>query len=138
MDEALPRARQVYWLVGPLVTLAAVGLLLLVARHFDRLPVLPPECGFKKSLGIPCVGCGGTRAMRALAAGDVAAAAKFNPAAVAGVFLTGLWTLSGWLRYLSATPVPPLVEQNRRLKRNAGVAAVMLVFNWIYLLLYLP
>lgn len=138
MDEVLPRTRQVEWLVGPLVTLSAVVLLLVVARHLDRLPVEPPRCGFKDTFGIPCVGCGGTRSMRALASGDAWGALRFNPGAVAGVVLCGIWMISGSLRFFTGTPVPPLAEQNRRLKRNAAIALVLLVLNWIYLVLFLP
>lgn len=138
MDEALPRTRHVQWLVGPLVTLVAVVALLLVARHYEHIPLRPPECSFKEAFGIPCVGCGGTRAMIALAKGRAIEAFRFNPAAVLGVAACALWLASGLSRYLLATPEPTPAEQKRRIVRNASVAAVLLFLNWIYLLLYLP
>ncbi len=138
MDEAPPRVRHGQWLVGPLVTLATVAALLAVARGYDRIPVHPPACGFRTHLGIPCAGCGGTRAMRALAGGRLVEAARFNPAVVLGVLMSGLWAVSGWTRYRNGVVPPPHPEQNRRIVRNAIVAGAALVLNWIYLILYLP
>jgi hypothetical protein len=138
MDEALPRARHAFWLVGPLVTFAAVVSLLIVARHYDRLPVQPPECGFRKVAGIPCVGCGGTRSMRALSEGKLTEATRFNPAVVMGVLVSVAWVAAGWTRYLRGALPPSIPEQNRRLKRNLLVAGGLLLLNWIYLIFHLP
>lgn len=138
MDEPRPKARHAHWLVGPLVTLAAVAVLLAAARFYDRLPAHPPECGFRKVLGLPCVGCGGTRAMRALARGRPAEAASFNPAVVVGAFASVAWAASGIWRYWRGSQPPPASVQNRRLARNAILVAALLLANWIYLLLFLP
>lgn len=138
MDEALPRVRHVQWLVGPLVTLVAVLGLLLTARFYDRLPVRPPECGFRQTTGLPCLGCGGTRSVRALVSGDVIASVTFNPGVVVGIVILLVWITTGSLRYLRGIEPPPIPEQNRRLKRNAVIAAVLFLLNWIYLLLFLP
>lgn len=138
MDDALPRARHVQWLIGPLVTLAAVVVLLLVARFYDHLPVRPPECGFRKTTGLPCLGCGGTRSVRALVSGDLVAATRFNPAVIVGIFTLMAWGATGWTRYRRGIEPPSFPEQNRRLKRNALIAAVLLLLNWIYLYFFLP
>lgn len=138
MDETLPRVRHAFWLVGPLVTLAAVAALLLAARYYEHLPVRPPECGFRKVAGIPCVGCGGTRSMRALSRGQIVEAARFNPAVVAGVMFSLGWVALGCARYRLGTSPPSISEQNRRLRRNVFVTGGLLLLNWIYLLLHLP
>lgn len=132
------RPRHPEVLVGPLVTLAAVIALLIVARYYDRLPVHPPECGFRRALGIPCVGCGGTRSMQALADGRISDALRFNPAAVLGVAASLLWAIGGWVRYQRGTPLYPVAEQNRLIMRNLLVVAALLLLNWIYLILFLP
>jgi hypothetical protein len=138
MDEALPRVRHAFWLVGPLVTFAAVVALLIVARYYDHLPVQPPECGFRKVAGIPCVGCGGTRSMRTLSEGKIIEATRFNPAAVMGILASIAWVAAGWTRYQRGTLPPSIPEQNRRLKRNLLVAGGLLLLNWIYLIFHLP
>lgn len=138
MDDALRRVRHVQWLVGPLVTLVAVVALLVVARYYDRLPVRPPECGFRTATGLPCLGCGGTRSVRALVSGDLAASISFNPGVVVGIVILLAWIATGWVRYLRGIEPPPISEQNRRLKRNLVIAGALFLLNWIYLLLFLP
>ena len=138
MDDALPRVRHGQWLVGPLVTLSAVVALLLAARFYDQLPARPPACGFHQATGLPCLGCGGTRSVRALVSGDLVASTRFNPAVVVGIAILLAWVATGWSRYLRGIEPPPIPEQNRRLKRNLVVAGVLLLLNWIYLLLFLP
>lgn len=51
---------------------------------------ISPGCIFRKFTGIACPGCGGTRAARALVAGDMVRAFQYNfllPMAVAGLLL---------------------------------------------------
>mgnify|MGYP000894931469 CR=1 FL=1 len=140
MDEApaVPRVREAAWLVGPLVTLAAVVGLLAAAKFQDRLPVEPPDCGFRKAVGLPCVGCGGTRSARALASGRIAEAARFNPAVVFGVGATLAWSVVGCTRFLRGISLPEVSEQNRRIRRNAILAVFVLLLNWIHLIVFLP
>jgi hypothetical protein len=138
MNEALPRARHVQWLVGPLVTFAAVVALLGAARLYDRLPAKLPPCGLRTLTGVPCVGCGGTRAMRALAEGRLVEALRFNPAAVLGVFAVAAWVLLAWARYRGGVEPPPFPEQNRRISRNVLAVGFLLLLNWGYLILFLP
>jgi len=138
MDGARQCERHGQWLVGPLVTLAAVVVLLALAAFYDHLPVQAPECGFKAALGLPCVGCGGTRAMRALSGGRVLEAARFNPAVVLGVFVSVAWAVSAWRRFRAGAVPPSIPEQNRRLVRNSVLAAAILLLNWIYLICFLP
>ncbi len=138
MKEAVPRSRHVQWLVAPVATFAAVCALLFAARIYEKIPAKPPACGLRTVFGIPCVGCGGTRAMRALAEGRPLEAARFNPAVVLGVGIAGFWMLGGWWRYRTGAVPPPFPEQNRRIVRNAAAAGVLLLLNWIYLILCLP
>lgn len=126
------------WLVAPLVTFAAVVILLIVARFYDRIPVHPPECGLRTMLGVPCAGCGGTRSMKALAAGNFVEALRFSPAAVLGVISSVIWAGFGVARFGRGIPRPSVFEQNRRIIRGFIVAGVILLGNWIYLIFYLP
>lgn len=71
-----------------------------VLRHFD--PSAPdsgfPTCMFYALTGWHCVSCGMTRALHALAHGDVPRAFSMNPLAMAMLFLSpllGAWKF-GW------------------------------------------
>ncbi len=137
MTAPTARVRRVEVLVGPLVTFIAVLSLLSVARFYDRLPVRPPECGFKSTFGIPCVSCGGTRSIKALSRGRIIEALRFNPAAVIGAFVSFIWMLSGLRRFFAGSAPLPIPEQNRRIWRVAFVAMILLALNWVYLILFL-
>lgn len=137
MSVPAARVRRVEVLVGPLVTFLAVLSLLGVARFYDRLPVRPPECGFKNSFGIPCVSCGGTRSIKALSQGQIVEALRFNPAVVIGGFVSLIWLMAGLRRYYGGAAPLPVPEQNRRIRRVALIVFVLLAFNWVYLILYL-
>lgn len=137
MNEGPARVRRVEVLVAPLVTFAAVVGLLVLASFYDRLPAQAAPCGFKTVLSIPCVGCGGTRAMKALVSGRPFEAVRFNPAVVIGVFVSALWAVAGVLNYRSGRSPLTVPEQNRRIKRVALIALAVLTMNWIYLLLFL-
>jgi hypothetical protein len=125
-------------LVAPLITFVVVIALLIVARSYERLPLRPPACSFRTLTGLPCLGCGGTRAVRALAAGDVLAALRFHPAVLLGCAVAGIWPLWGFWRYRKGNDVSSPIEQNRKLVRAAWIIGVVLVLNWIYLIKFLP
>jgi hypothetical protein len=137
MTAPTARVRRVEVLVGPLVTFMAVLSLLGVARFYDRLPVRPPECGFKSTFGIPCVSCGGTRSAKALSRGRVVEALGFNPAVVIGSFVSFLWLLFGLRRFFAGAAPLPVPEHNRRIRRVALVTLILLALNWVYLILFL-
>ena len=142
MSEDSPRVRRVEVLVGgvvvgPLITFAAVAALLIIARFYGRLPVQAPDCGFKAQFGIPCVSCGGTRAMQALSAGHILKALQFNPAVVVGIFVSITWVLLGLHRFQRGEAPLPVAAQNRRMRRVALIAISLLALNWIYLILFL-
>jgi hypothetical protein len=56
---------------------------LFVATEAQSVP-----CFMREAMGIPCPGCGGTRAFRALVSGDLREAFHFNPLATIGMFLS--------------------------------------------------
>ncbi|MDF2376798.1 MAG: DUF2752 domain-containing protein [Verrucomicrobiales bacterium] len=125
-------------LIAPAVTLIAVALMLVVAHFYERLPARFPECGFYNRTGIPCLACGGTRSMQALAHGKVISALQFHPAFTLGVLATPLWLAFGIRRFRRRFPMLPSAEQNRRVKVGIFVFSGILVANWIYLVFTLP
>jgi hypothetical protein len=108
--------------------LGAVGVALL---GLDRLPIT--VCYFKALSGLPCMSCGGTRAVAALARLDPGAALASNPLATLGGLALVPWGLGDLLlwprgRALRLSVAPPL----RPGLRLAVLAAVTL--NWAYLI----
>lgn len=89
-------------------------------------------CVWKSVCGIPCAGCGGTRAVSLLLCGAWEQALALNPGAVAAVLGLALIAL-----YASAVLVFRLQPLRPALLRAGGLrwfAASLLAANWIYLL----
>ncbi len=109
---------------------ALSGIPLLIAHHFG---VAAHACIWKRVTGLPCAGCGGTRAADALLHGDPAAAFVMNPAASAGILLLALLTAYACgILIFRMEPLRPTLLRGRGW-RTAVLAT--LVANWIYLLL---
>jgi len=116
---------EVLWL-GVSFVAAAVG----AAWLWMGLP--RPVCPLLAATGVPCPGCGTTRALEAVLAGDWSAAVQWNPLAclaLAGVVLFDLYAaivLLGRLpRWRPRGPLPLSV-------RGGLIAAVAL--NWLWLM----
>ncbi len=92
-----------------------------------------PRCLLKSLTGVPCLTCGGWRALLALLAGDVAAALRLQPLLT---LLAGAAAV--WVGYAVAGPLFGLPRlracATRREKRLllAGALALALA-NWVYL-----
>ena len=111
-----------------LVTAGIVRLL-----HLDALPFY--VCYFRAFTGWPCMTCGSTRALGALAHLDLAAAVAANPLAVVVGVAIGLWGLADLVlaprRRALSIEVSPAVARVLRIALVAAVAA-----NWLYLLTF--
>ena len=106
------------------------GALLLMAHRFG---VEAHVCVWKRITGLPCAGCGGTRAADSLLHGNFGAAFVMNPAAVAGIFLCVLLAAyAGSVLLFRLEPLRPALLNGRGWR--IAVPAV-LAANWIYLLL---
>lgn len=128
-------------LVAPAVSLFAVLALLLVAKNYEASPVKPPPCSLRSLTGIPCVACGGTRSVRALAEGQVIDAVIWNPLVVFAVFVIALWfvctlLMVGWQGGVVEVRAKAVVGKFSQ--RWGFLIAVLLLMNWIYLICYLP
>lgn len=125
-------------LIAPVITFLAVLVLLVVARFYDDLPLHPPPCSFRSLTGIPCLGCGATRAAKALANGEIVKALRFHPALVLGCLLALAWPILGIRRYWRGLDMSPPGEQNQKLIRAGWITGGILLINWIYLFFFLP
>lgn len=110
------------WLLCAAPYVAVCGLLALALFGSEST-----ICGFANVTGVPCPGCGMTRAMGELLRGNVAAAHRQHPLVwllfaellAAGTF----WGLhcAGWIRWRNRRWVAPLL----------GLTAVLLIVVWI-------
>jgi hypothetical protein len=127
LRTARPEERQLalLWLAAALSALALRPVWLAIAPRL-------PGCVFRSITGIPCPGCGSTRAASAMLQGDLAASLVSNPLAasaglvfVVGAPLAALWVLArGPMVDISGT-IPVW---------GRWLIAVVLLVNWIYLI----
>jgi hypothetical protein len=95
-------------------------------------------CPFLNLFGVPCPGCGLTRAISLLAHGDLHAALAFH--AFAPLFLAGI-VLSGISGVLPQKSREPLVNRLEDIERRTGVSVIILVglvLYWLARLLLFP
>ena len=96
---------------------------------------IPTPCLFRQATGLPCPSCGTTRSIEAVAAGNLAEAARTNPFGIPIALAMGifpLWVLhdaarsrDGFHRFWLA------VERTLRERRAVSAAAIVLVAaNW--------
>jgi hypothetical protein len=126
LRTARPEERQLalLWLAAALSALALRPVWLAIAPRL-------PGCVFRSLTGIPCPGCGSTRAATAMLQGDLAASFASNPlAALAGlVFVVGaplaaLWVLTRGPMVEFSNPLPAWIR---------WLMAAVLLVNWVYL-----
>lgn len=110
---------------------AAAGLCAWVLLAGPRPPVWLPPCPFHALTGLYCPGCGSTRALHALAHGELGAALGFNPLLVMTLPLLAAWALARVSKTLrgDATPV--------RLPRHSATVALVVLVSF-FLLRNLP
>jgi hypothetical protein len=78
-----------------------------------------PVCSFRQRTGMPCLGCGGTRALRLASRGDLRGALRANP--------LGAWAaVVVWLTALGAAATV-LTGESTWLRRAAWITAVTVV-----------
>jgi hypothetical protein len=112
-----------------------IAALALAAARFLPVHVMLPPCAFRSAVGLPCPACGATRALVALARGDVGQALVLNPllslVVIAGLVLFFANVLSLALRL----PRPSFVLTRKEgwLVRSLAAGAVLL--NWMFLAL---
>lgn len=123
-----------YYLIPKRLATAFAGFLLMLAFvnmtgvvSADMMAgAIPVFCPFEALTGIPCPGCGMTRAMLRLVAGDPAGAAAYNPFCFFLVFMVIASVLP--VRYLDK--VPAAVRRLLPLFYAAFLAAVMIF--WLF------
>jgi Protein of unknown function (DUF2752) len=83
-------------------------------------------CLLKLTTGWDCPLCGGTRMGAAVLRGDLVAAWHFNPVALIGTALLGVW-FAGALLYQVGVLRRPMPRPRGRLQKGLGVALVVVL-----------
>jgi len=102
-----------------------------LAPFLPWLASFVPGCPLHALTGVPCPGCGTTRAALALARGDVPAAFGWNPLAAAAFLFGGAACLVAPLWVASGRALPSLAPALPRRGRIALVAAVGANWAWL-------
>jgi hypothetical protein len=91
------------------------------------------KCSFKTFVGIPCMGCGATRATLNLLHGDISQAIFFSPMVAVGYFVLLAWgLLSAWL-YVTEQEL--IVRTTKLSTWTLRIVLISLPFaNWAYLM----
>ena len=110
--------------------LAAIAIALALGFFQINLPV----CSLKRTIGIPCAFCGGTRSLQAIGHFHFAEAFWFNPLVTLGVFVAAI-----------CAPISLLAPQRFdcfifRLKKLPllAIALTFVALNWIFVIKFLP
>lgn len=131
-------------LVAPGVGFLAALALLVAGRIYEGWSVKPAPCSLRVLTGVPCIACGGTRAVKALSHGEIAQACQFNPLVVIGLFAVMFWFV--WTvatmrmaRYRQGAVSDAQNRSRGNPAKRWGFAMVVLVLlNWVYLVFFLP
>lgn len=109
---------------------ATLGIGAVVLRLLSPYLTLPP-CLFRTLTGWPCLTCGGTRCLLALASGRPAEAFWLNPLVTIGAFALMAAGLLGIVERAGGQPLPRPAPRHRRLL--LAVALALALANWGYL-----
>ncbi len=137
-DEGEP-SRSWSKVIPAAVSCGALGVLVLAASWMDDRSVQLPGCLLKQVTGIPCLGCGGMRALQAISERKIGEAFGFNPLFVGGVALSAGWLVLA----LGGVGAPERVraEVARRFagaKGKLGIGlGIVAAVHWGYLILFL-
>ena len=112
------------------LVLVEVGVLLfLIACTYFHLPV---HCPFKFVTGLPCPGCGGTRAVMALLHGQILEAIYLNPLSVLLVVLAIIAPLWLFIDCYRGTNSLSRVMHSPWPTPVAIIIALIILANWIW------
>ena len=128
MNRLPPEGR---WLRLGLAVAVLLVLLVLLGLRIPRSagPFLP--CGFHAMSGLPCLFCGGTRAVRAILHGDLGAALYLNALAFPSLALVAAGFVVLLVEAAAARPLAPWEAICRRLNRSALVLILPALAWWM-------
>jgi len=128
--------------IAPLLRDRRFGLLLTGALSLNIVAIalhLPSwECAFLKVTGLPCPGCGLTRACILLLRGEVQASIRFHAFAPVFVLFVAMLIVC---TVLPRTVTEPFINRAETLERRTGITLIVLgglILYWLARLLLFP
>jgi hypothetical protein len=118
-------------------TIIGASLLLALAALFARIDLLIPEivCLFHMLTDLPCLTCGGTRALYALIEGDLLRAIEMNPLVALGALgAMAFVAYSAALLVFGMRPIRPDFRRGTPLLLLRYGTPAALALNWSYLI----
>lgn len=117
--------------------MGVVGLMgLLVARFIPVARLVPFwGCSFRKTTGVPCPGCGLTRAADHFAHFRWVAALKANPLGTVAAFIFAGCVVLSFVHLVFAVPMPEVVLDARESRRLRWAIGASLVANYLFVIL---
>ena len=116
------------------VTIGILGLhIVLVSLHLPSW-----QCPFFTLTGVPCPGCGLTRACMLLLRGEVQASFRFHAFAPVFIIFIAILILS---TLLPRSVAEPLIHKTENLERRTGVTIIILgglILYWLTRLVFFP
>jgi hypothetical protein len=120
---------QVWLGVGILGALAAAAV-----RAGAPMP-LGSGCPLKLAFGIPCLGCGSTRAFMALIEGSVLAAFRLNPLVVAALTVWAAWAVVAAVSLIFDQPRLRITCTASDIRRARWITGAVVASAWTFLIL---
>ena len=106
-----------------------------LAAVITRLPACcAPRCVLKTLTNIPCLTCGGTRALDALLHGHLAAALRLQPLLTLLAMVAVAWVVYAVAGALFGLPRARVLATRREKILLVAAAAALSLANWIYLI----
>jgi len=115
-----------------LLVAASAGLIAPIVFLARSAGVTLTGCVWKCATGLPCAGCGGTRAIAALANGSLLDALAWNPGAVfASIAATAAGFYAACVLLFRLEPWRPKLPDAKWWK---AAVVLLIAANWVYLL----
>jgi hypothetical protein len=129
-----PRAVPFPLVFGAVGILCAAAAAILLSLPEAMLPI-PLRCPFLALTGLPCPTCRGTRALAALAGGNLSRALRLNPLVATTALGAGAAAAASlWRRWTHRPALRCTLSRPEEIALRASVATA-LALNWIYLIL---
>lgn len=112
-----------------LLVIEFVALIVILSVYYLHLPI---KCPFKIATGLPCPGCGGTRALVALMQGHFIEAVSINPLSVLIIIFALIAPVWLFIDCYRGSDSLQRVIRGKWSKPTMIIVAIVIIVNWIW------